>query len=111
MVKKTERRNVQRQFDVDTARLFGDSLKASAEYLLEVQAAHPDKALSLTEGWIGYEDNYFAFSYDELETDEEFEARIEQEKLRRERAAAEAAQQRKKDEAELRRLKAKLGVP
>lgn len=112
MTKRQEaKRVVAREIDVDCARLFGVSLGEAASYLAEVQAANPGKALTLEEKWYGYEDNGFVFSYDETETDEEFAARLAQAEAKRERekAAAEAALQRKQDEAELARLKRKLG--
>ena len=110
--KPAEKRDVTREIDVDCGRLFGVSLEQAAAYLREVQAANPGKSLCLVEKWYGYEDNGFVFSYDEIETDEEFAERlaVEQAKRERERRAAEAALERKRDEAELSRLKRKLGV-
>lgn len=83
--KAPARKEVERIIDVDITRLFDVPLLQAASYLMEVQAAHPGKDLHLVEHWHGYEDNEFRFVYEELESDEEYEHRIEEERLRAER--------------------------
>lgn len=83
--KAPARKKVERIVDVDVDRLFDVPLQQAASYLREVQAAHPGQDLHLVEHWHGYEDNEFRFVYDELENDEEYEHRIEQERLRDEK--------------------------
>lgn len=86
--KAPARKKVERIIDVDVKRLFDVPLQQAASYLREVQAAHPGQDLHLVEHWSGYEDNEFRFVYDELENDEEYESRMEQERLQQEKERA-----------------------
>ena len=76
------RKKVERIIYVDVKRLFDVTLSEAASYMFEVQAANPGREIYLVEHWSGYEQNEFRFVYDELENDEEYEHRIEQERLR-----------------------------
>lgn len=106
-----EKKKVERQLDVDTNRLYG-TLSEAIAYLQEVQSANKDKPdLSLTENWTGYEYMDMIFTYSTLETDEEFEFRLQLEEYRRKEVEKAAARekQRQLDLKELKRLQDKLG--
>lgn len=102
---------VTRELDVDTNRLFGDSLGDTVAYLNEVKAQHPDKLLSLEEKWHGYEDNYFVFSYEELETDQEVADRMELKRREAEEARRREDEERsrREDERQFEILRRRLG--
>lgn len=87
--KAPARKKVERIIDVDVKRLFGVTLSEAASYMFEIQAANPGREIYLVEHWSGYEDSEFRFVYDELENDEECEARMELERLKQEKERAE----------------------
>ena len=82
------RKKVERIIDVDVSRLFDVTLSEAASYLFEIQTANPGREIYLVERWLGYEDSEFRFVYDELENDEEYEARMEQERRQQEKEQA-----------------------
>jgi hypothetical protein len=108
---KNERKLVEVEVDCETNRLYG-SLDGAIAYLQEIKEQYKDTNIVLDENWTGYEDMQMRFVYTRLENDEEYEARIAQEK--RLAAAHEymrkAEEHRKKDLEELNRLKSKLGL-
>lgn len=108
-MKQNGKKIVEQYLTCDTDRLYG-SLSEAIKYLQEVYKEHPEA--TLYENWTGYEDMSMVFSFSRLETDEEYALRIEREEMVRKNREKEKAreEQRKKDLAELTRLKRKLGV-
>lgn len=111
MAKENKKQMVEGVVDLDTSRLF-DDLDRVISYLREVKAEHPDKVLHLDEHWYGYEDNEHRFVYSRLETDEEFNQRIEIEEANAKRIAENIAREKIKNQKlkQLEQLKRELGI-
>jgi len=93
---------------------FGVSILELTEQLNAIHKKYPKKTVTLDVEYHDYNDGnpeYF-FSYEELETDEEFNSRVEYEKERERvyREEKEKKQAREKELAEFHKLKRKLGI-
>ncbi len=108
---KYEKIEVDGIVDLDTSRLF-DDIDGAIEYLKEVKNQHPDKTLYLDEHWYGYEDNEFRFIYRRLETNEEFNYRVERLKAEEKRIADNKAKEKARNEKlkQFQKLKRELGM-
>ena len=93
--KEPQRKRVEVEIDCDTNRLYGD-LKEAAAYLLEIAEQYPQA--SLDEHWTGYEDMEMRFVYHREENDEEFAARLEEERQEADRLERQRAEGAKKAE-------------
>jgi len=95
------------KFDFDVA------IVELIEQLKAIQKKYPDKGVCLSVEYHNYNcgDPEYFFSYEETETDEELQSRIdyESEKERQYKLEKEREQVRKKDVEEFERLKRKLG--
>ena len=103
--KSNPKKILERVIPLDTERLYGP-LPDAIKYLQEIRAEHMDKPdLSIDEHWPGYEDVELRFLYHSEETDEEYQARLQQEEYARKQAERDAnekaakAERRKKWEA------------
>lgn len=104
------RKMLEVELDLDTNKLYDDLPKAIA-YLQQIASQHSDKPdLHIEEKWIGYEDMYLRFTYHRLETDEEYNSRmeIEEAEARRHSEMLREAARKKKIQEEIERLKRQL---
>lgn len=106
-----KRQTVTRYIRADCDLLYANTLKETIDYLNSVIKQYPDKNISLTENWLGYEDMEMSFIYDDIESDEEYESRIKHLEYLEKKAEEDKIKkiQREKDVAEYNRLRAKLG--
>lgn len=105
---------VTRTIEINRNDLFDKKIDDVIDFLLKIKKENTDKELKLQEEWSGYEDNYFVFSYEEYEDDEEYDIRIESiekqereqlEKKRKDKLLKEKREQIKKIEEEISRIK------
>jgi hypothetical protein len=109
MTKASKRKQIEVKEDIDFERLCGP-LPGAIAYLQELFNQNFEQTLDITTtGYDAVEGS--VVSYRE-ETDEEYSFRLEREAFTRrfEKEQQEAREQRQRDEAELRRLKTKLGI-
>lgn len=105
-----ERQVVDVLIDVDTNKLYGP-LPEAIRYLQDIRDSIRGHEISLYENWTGYETMNMCFTYQRLETDQEYEDRLNRERLYEQAYQQEIARlsDRKKKEAEYERLKRELG--
>jgi hypothetical protein len=91
-----------RQIVLEQDRLFNDIDKV-IQYLNELKNKYKGKNLSITDVWTGYEDVHYVAEYQEEETDDEYNERVEyNEMIQKEREAE------RKREASIKKKKAQI---
>lgn len=108
--KPPEKKRIAVEVDCDTERLYGP-IPGAIKYLQEIANQFPGIDITLYENWTGYEDMSMIFLYSRLETDEEFNVRLEQEayaaKLAAEKNQRDAV--RREKEKQFEQLRRELG--
>jgi hypothetical protein len=74
---------IKREIPIDPELLFKINVNETINNLIKLRDQHPNKDLIFEEIWYSYEDNYFALTCMEEETDEEYKERIEKENLKK----------------------------